>query len=101
MLSPENGLALSLTQELATQAVDFPAFCAGLWQLQKQLLLALGKREQAMAVVQHLLDQKPGDPYLHRERGLLSELLGSLVFSDSAIISILLIKNRMTRRMII
>jgi len=84
LLSPENGLALSITQELATQNVDFPAFCASLWQLQKQLLLALGKREQAMAVVQHLLDQKPGDPYLHRERGLLSELLDhwSLAISD-------------------
>jgi regulator of sirC expression with transglutaminase-like and TPR domain len=37
-----------------------------------------------MAVVQHLLDQKPGDPYLHRERGLLSELLDhwSLAISD-------------------
>jgi len=84
LLSPENGLALSITQELATQAVDFADFCAGLWQLQKQLLLALGKREQAMAVVQHLLEQKPGDPYLHRERGLLSELLDhwSLAISD-------------------
>lgn len=84
LLSPENGLALSLTQELATEDVNFPAFCASLWQLQKQLLLALGKREQAMAVVQHLLEQKPGDPYLHRERGLLSELLDhwSLAISD-------------------
>ena len=75
LLNPENGMALSLAQELATQAVDLSAFCADLWQLQKQLLLALGKREQALAVVQHLLEQKPGDPYLHRERGLLSELL--------------------------
>lgn len=75
LLSPENGLALSLTQELATQSVDLSQFCAGLWQLQKQLLLALGKREQALAVVQQLLEQKPGDPYLHRERGLVSELL--------------------------
>jgi regulator of sirC expression with transglutaminase-like and TPR domain len=84
LLNPENGLALSLTQELATEVVDFAQFCAGLWQLQKQLLLALGKREQALAVVQHLLEQKPGDPYLHRERGLLSELLDhwSLAISD-------------------
>lgn len=84
LLQPENGLALSLTQELHSERVDFSAFCSSLWQLQKQLLLALGKREQAMAVVQHLLDQKPGDPYLHRERGLLSELLDhwSLAISD-------------------
>ncbi len=84
LVSPENGLALSITQELATETVDFAAYCAGLWQLQKQLLLALGKREQALAVVQHLLEQKPGDPYLHRERGLLSELLDhwSLAISD-------------------
>jgi regulator of sirC expression with transglutaminase-like and TPR domain len=84
LLNPENGLALSLTQELATEVVDFAQFCAGLWQLQKQLLLALGQREQALAVVQHLLEQKPGDPYLHRERGLLSELLDhwSLAISD-------------------
>jgi regulator of sirC expression with transglutaminase-like and TPR domain len=84
LLNPENGLALSITQELSTQSVDLLSFCTALWQLQKQLLLALGKREQAFAVVQHLLDQKPGDPYLHRERGLLSELLDhwSLAISD-------------------
>ncbi len=75
LVRPENGLALSFTQELATQEVDFSVFCIELWQLQKQLLLALGKREQALAVVQHLLEQKPGDPFLHRERGLVSELL--------------------------
>lgn len=84
LVRPENGMSLSLSQELLCEPVHFHSFCNTLWQLQKQLLLALGKREQALAVVQHLLDQKPGDPYLHRERGLLLELLDhwSLAISD-------------------
>ncbi|WP_337842600.1 tetratricopeptide repeat protein [Rheinheimera sp.] len=84
LLKPENGLASSLSAELDQLPCSFSQLELQLWQQQKQLFLLAGEKEKVLAIVQHLLSQKPDDPYLRRERALILELLDhwSLAIAD-------------------
>ncbi|MFC4655772.1 tetratricopeptide repeat protein [Rheinheimera marina] len=84
LLKPENGLVGTLADEMKQVPGSFSQLEQRLWQQQKKLFLLCGQKEKSLAIVQHLLSQKPDDPFLRRERALILELLDhwSLAIAD-------------------